>query len=117
MHGLRRVDDIYSLDYAIPSEASSLAGRALVVVDLDRYPRKGFPFCGVAEVVNDYTEVIKDQASAINPSFVDSRSILELVHVSHDFKKYILFSPRGQPFILLKELANSCLRIRGTRFA
>ena len=88
MHGLRRVDDVYGLDHAIPSETPSLAGWALVVVDLDRYPRKGFPFGGIAEVVNDYTEVIKDQASAINLSLVDSRIILELKHVSHNFKKY-----------------------------
>jgi hypothetical protein len=42
---------------------------------------------------------------------VASRIILELVHVSHNFKKYILFSLKGQHFILLN------LRIRGTRFA
>jgi hypothetical protein len=53
-------------------------------VEFHGYSRKGFPFGGVAEVVNDYTEVIKDQASAINLSLVDSRIILELKHISHN---------------------------------
>jgi len=88
VHGLRRVDNIRGLDYAIPSEASSLAGRALVVVDLDRYPRKGFPFGGIAEVINDHPKVIENFASVIYLAVVASRIILELKHVSHNFKKY-----------------------------
>jgi hypothetical protein len=84
VHGLRRVDDIRGLNQAIPSESSSLAGWPLVVVNLDSHSRKGFPFGLVLEVVNDYPEVIKDQASAINLSFVDSRIILELKHISHN---------------------------------
>jgi hypothetical protein len=84
VHGLRRVDDIRGLNQAIPSESSSLAGWPLVVVNLDSHSRKGFPFGLVLEVVNDYPEVIKDQASAINLSLVDSRIILELKHISHN---------------------------------
>jgi hypothetical protein len=88
VHGLRRVDDVYGFDHAIPSETSSLAGRALVVVDLDRHPRKGFPFGGIAEVVNDHSKVVVNVVCVVYLSLVDNRIILELKHVSHNFKKY-----------------------------
>jgi hypothetical protein len=88
VHGLRRVDYVYGFDHAIPAETSSLAGCALVVVDLDRYPRKGFPFGGIAEVINDHPKVIENFASVIYLAVVASRIILELKHVSHNFKKY-----------------------------
>jgi hypothetical protein len=89
VHGLRRVDYVYGLDHAIPSEASSLAGRALVVVNLDRHPRKSFPFGGIAEVINDHPKVIENFASVIYLAVVASRIVLELEHISHNFKKYI----------------------------
>jgi len=88
VHGLRRVGKVYGPDYAIPSESSSLAGWPFVVVDLDRYPRKGFPFGGVAEVVNNHPKVIENFASVIYLAVVASRIVLELEHVSHNFKKY-----------------------------
>ncbi|SVB81521.1 uncharacterized protein METZ01_LOCUS234375, partial [marine metagenome] len=84
VHGLRLVDDVLGPDHAVEPKPTSLAGWPLVVVEFHGYSRKGFPFGGVAEVVNDYTEVIKDQASAINLSLVDSRIILELKHISHN---------------------------------
>ena len=88
MYGLCRVNNVRGLDHAIPAETSSLAGWALVVVDLDRYPRKGFPLGGVAEVVNDYPKVVVNVVAVIYLALVASRLIFELVHVSHNFKKY-----------------------------
>jgi len=60
----------------------------LVVVDLDRYPRKGFPFGDVAEVVNDYAKVVVNVVTVIYLALVASRIVFELKHVSHNFKKY-----------------------------
>ena len=88
VYGLRHVNKVDGLDHTIPAETSSLAGWALVVVDLDRYPRKGFPLGGVAEVVNDYPKVVVNVVAVIYLALVASRLIFELVHVSHNFKKY-----------------------------
>ena len=85
MDCLSLVDQVFRIDDAVEPKPTSLASRPLVVVKLDRHSRKGFPFGIVAEVVNDYAEVIENKASAINLSLVDSRLILELKHVSHNF--------------------------------
>jgi hypothetical protein len=88
VHGLRRVGKVYGSDHAIPSESSSLAGWPFVVVDLDRHSRKVFTFGLILELVNDYANVIENFASVIYLAVVASRIILELKHVSHNFKKY-----------------------------
>jgi len=88
VYGLRHVNEVDGLHHTIPAETSSLARCALVVVDLDRYPRKGFPFGGVAEVVNDHPKVVVNVVAVIYLALVASRLIFELVHVSHNFKKY-----------------------------
>jgi hypothetical protein len=88
VHGLRRVGKVYGPDYAIPSESSSLAGWPFVVVKLDRHPRKVFTFGLILELVNDYANVIENFASVIYLAVVASRIVLELKHVSHNFKKY-----------------------------
>jgi len=84
VYGLRLVDEVLGINHSVKPKTPSLAGRPLVVVEFHGYSRKGFSVGGVAEVVNDYTEVIKDQASAINLSLMDSRVILELKHISHN---------------------------------
>jgi hypothetical protein len=88
VHGLRRVGKVYGSDHAIPSESSSLAGWPFVVVDLDRHPRKVFTFGLILELVNDHTNVVENFASVIYLAVVASRIVLELEHVSHNFKKY-----------------------------